>query len=221
MNDYPVGQQVTYRYYVGRYYLYQHQLRKAEKELEFAFRRCTRHHYKNKRHILIHLLTAKLILGYRPTSQLLERYKLVDLFGPLIQAMLSGNVAQYVTALDAHMEWFLRMKSYLLLKERGKVIVWRNLFRKVYLITREPNRNKIRMENCLIALRISTQDPSYDEMDTEALLVTLLDQGYMKGYLHHYQSIAVMSNQRPFPPVASVHVTTEVYDESQNQRDGT
>ncbi|RUS19925.1 hypothetical protein BC937DRAFT_86696 [Endogone sp. FLAS-F59071] len=264
MNDYPAGQQVTYKYYVGRYHLFQHQLRKvvsedyldvscytlyyciffhdypllimmashvdcqllqsriqAEADLEFAFRRCTKYHYENKRHIFIHLLTVKLILGYIPTPALLARYGLTVPFADLIKAMLSGNVAQYTAVLDAHMEWFLRTSNYMLLRERGKVVVWRNLFKKVYNITRNPTRNgppQIRIDHCLIALRLSTLD-SYDYMDAESLLVSLLDQGYLKGYIQHYLHIVVLSKQNPFPPVATVQITTEVYDESLNQRD--
>ncbi|CAM0140479.1 unnamed protein product [Umbelopsis sp. WA50703] len=212
---FPKSQQVTYRYYLGRYYLFESQVRKAERELDIAFKKCTRYATKNKRLILIYLISARMVLGIFPRSELLAKYNLMDKYHSLCTAVKQGNLAGYQYHLERHMPTFLREGTYIMLKERVKVVIWRCLFRKVYIILREPGKTPILpFSQCLIALRFSSGDQTYDLLDIECLLVSLLDQSYLKGYLHHHKQIAVLSKNIAFPRVRDVRVITERYDDA-------
>ncbi|OBZ84820.1 hypothetical protein A0J61_07135 [Choanephora cucurbitarum] len=95
---FPISQQVTYKYYIGRYALYHGRLKQAQDCLLFAFQKCQAHHWHNKRMILHYLIPTRIILGHLPSMQLLEEYDLVDPYRQLIQCLkkeasfLSGDV---------------------------------------------------------------------------------------------------------------------------------
>jgi len=42
---------------------------------------------------------------------------------------------------------------------------------------------------------------SIDLAQVECLLAIMIDRGYIRGYLSHERSVAVLSNVQPFPPV--------------------
>ncbi|KAG2174529.1 hypothetical protein INT44_006792 [Umbelopsis vinacea] len=212
---FPKSQQVTYRYYIGRYYLFESQVRKAERELDIAFRKCTRHATRNKRLILIYLISARMVLGTFPRPELLAKYNLMDKYQTLCTAIKQGNLSGYQYHLERHMPTLLREGTYIMLKERVKVVIWRCLFRRVYVLLREPGKTPILPFNqCLIALQFSSGDQTYDMLDIECLLVSLMDQSYLKGYLHHQKQIAVLSKNLAFPRVRDVRVITERYDDA-------
>ncbi|KAJ2962507.1 hypothetical protein NQZ79_g2403 [Umbelopsis isabellina] len=187
---------------------------KAERELDIAFKKCTRYATKNKRLILIYLISARMVLGIFPRPELLAKYNLMDKYHSLCTAIKQGNLAGYQYHLERHMPTFLHEGTYIMLKERVKVVIWRCLFRKVYVVLREPGKTPILpFSQCLIALRFSSGDQTYDLLDIECLLVSLLDQSYLKGYLHHHKQIAVLSKNIAFPRVRDVRVITERYDD--------
>ncbi|KAH8553682.1 hypothetical protein BGW37DRAFT_268332 [Umbelopsis sp. PMI_123] len=215
IDTFPKSQQITYRYYLGRYYLFESQVRKAERELDIAFRKCTRHATRNKRLILIYLISARMVLGIFPRPELLAKYNLMDKYHSLCTAIKQGNLSGYQYHLERYMPLLLREGNYMMLKERVKVIIWRCLFRKVYILLREPGKTPtLPFAQCLIALQFSSGDQTYDMLDIECLLVSLLDQSYLKGYLHHQKQIAVLSKNLAFPRIRDVRVITERYDDA-------
>lgn len=70
---YPLAQQVTYRYYVGRKHMFDNDFPNAERYLRFAFEHCHRDCKRNKRSILIYLIPVKMYLGQMPTQAVLEK----------------------------------------------------------------------------------------------------------------------------------------------------
>lgn len=56
-------------------------------ELRKAFDNCTNRQWKNKRLILVYLITASMPLGVLPTEQLLSNFNLTDQYAPLIRAV--------------------------------------------------------------------------------------------------------------------------------------
>lgn len=61
---------------------------------------------------------------------MLQDYDLEEPFAPLIDAFRTGNVAAWRQLLDTHREWLRARSIWLLLFERGEILVWRNMFRK-------------------------------------------------------------------------------------------
>ncbi|OAD72306.1 hypothetical protein PHYBLDRAFT_181790 [Phycomyces blakesleeanus NRRL 1555(-)] len=209
---YPIAQQVTYRYYLGRYYLYSNLLRKADECLSFAFDKCTFQQWNNKRLILKFLIPCRIILGKFPSMQLLTKYQLVIPFAGLIQTLKSGNLYEYLNHLDVHFGFFYKTFTYVMLRERGTVLVWTCLLRRLSQIV-VAERNVMTFDHCHLALSKSTQDPTLDMQDTESILVSLVSQRYIRGYLYHQKRLLVLSKTAPFPPISAIRVYTEKYDD--------
>ena len=82
----------------------------------------------NGRSILIRLTPINLLLGRLLSPHLLEQYSLQD-FLPLIHAFQTGNIPAWRAELERNREWYRARSIWLVLYERGEILVWRNLFR--------------------------------------------------------------------------------------------
>ncbi|KAF9093735.1 hypothetical protein BGX23_002962 [Mortierella sp. AD031] len=258
LSKYPMSQQVTHRYYLGRYHLYLLELRQTERELAFAFRNCPQPTpiphtpstfsnypqdgailelqaankviYNNARLIVIYLIAARLCLGRFPSLELLRQYGLEMYFGPLIRAVKLGDLR----LLNQHLEhpevmsWFVKKEIYFLLKEKLTVLCWRSLIRRMWMLARlqaaeataaagsqgqvqgaAPQQARVHLEQLLGVVQALTKDETFDIWDVECITASLLDQGYIKGYIHSEKKILVLGKTNPFPTVYSV----EVYEE--------
>ncbi|KAF9896005.1 hypothetical protein BX616_008360, partial [Lobosporangium transversale] len=183
LSEYPMSEQVTYRYYVGRYHLYQLDLRRAESDLAFAFRNCPdlSHDdednndgnmiaFKNGRLILIYLTACRLCLGRMPSVQLLQEYGLDTYFEPLKKAIKLGDLSLLDQKLMSPelMSWFVEKELFFLLKEKLQVLCWRSLIRKTCLVSRKPTdppQMRVQLYALLTIVRALTQDDSYDIYD--------------------------------------------------------
>ncbi len=70
---YPLAQQITYKYYVGRKFMFDNDFPAAERYLSYAFEHCHRESKTNKRSILIYLIPVKMSLGHMPSQAVLEK----------------------------------------------------------------------------------------------------------------------------------------------------
>ncbi|ORX35961.1 hypothetical protein BD324DRAFT_629669 [Kockovaella imperatae] len=104
-------------------------MRNAKFWLDKAWQMCPSDCHQQQRAILIRLLPVNLLLGYSPTMTLLQRYKLGD-FMPLLRAFQSGNVVAFRRELLNCRDWYRHRSIWLILYERGEILVWRNLFRR-------------------------------------------------------------------------------------------
>lgn len=59
---------------------------------------------------------------------MLEYYDL-PVFAPLVQAFRDGDVVRWRALIAEHREWLRARHIWLVLFERGEILVWRNLFR--------------------------------------------------------------------------------------------
>ncbi|KAG1455686.1 hypothetical protein G6F46_007073 [Rhizopus delemar] len=215
LKQYPISEQVTYRYYLGRYALYHVKLHQAQDHLMFAFKRCHAEQWHNKRLILHHLIPTYIIMGYFPKIELLEKYKLVDQYWNLLQALKAGDLAGYSTHLEIHFDYFYSNHTYSLLKDRGIVLAWRCLVKKVYLLTKKSETHSIVLfKDCLKAFRLCDPECEYTMDEIECILVSLVSQGYIRGYLHHQKQRLVLSRVNGFPPVSQVRLYQERYNEA-------
>ncbi|CAO3587664.1 unnamed protein product [Absidia cylindrospora] len=215
--QYPISQQVTYQYYLGRYSLFQNRLRLAEKYLQFSFDRCASHQWHNKRLILQYLIPTRLILGKLPRPELLGKYDLLEPFQPLAQTLKNGDYHGFHQHLENYFDYFYSTFTYVLLRERGKVLMWQSLLRKTHLYSHaieEKPANTLSLQQCQVALQFSMKTTDLDLADVESILVSLVSQGYIKGYIHHQKKIMVLSKIKPFPRLVDVLIHTEVYNET-------
>ncbi|XP_018417753.1 PREDICTED: PCI domain-containing protein 2 isoform X2 [Nanorana parkeri] len=160
-DEYAMSQRVTYKYYVGRKGMFDSDFKKAEECLSFAFKNCLRTCQKNKRMILIYLLPVKMLLGHMPTIQLLRKYDLMQ-FAEVTKAVGEGNLLLLNEALGKHETFFIRCGIYLIL-EKLKIITYRNLFKKVYLLLRT---HQLSLDAFFVALKfMQVKDVDIDEVN--------------------------------------------------------
>ncbi|XP_040192183.1 PCI domain-containing protein 2 isoform X1 [Rana temporaria] len=197
-DDYAMSQRVTYRYYVGRKAMFDSDFKKAEECLSFAFRNCLRTCQKNKRMILIYLLPVKMLLGHMPAIQLLRKYDLMQ-FADVTKAVSEGNLRLLTEALTTHENFFTRCGIFLIL-EKLKIITYRNLFKKVYLLLRT---HQLSLDAFLVALKfMGVEDADIEEVN--CIVANLIYLGHIKGYVSYQHQKLVVSKQNPFPPLSTI-----------------
>lgn len=197
-NDFSRAQIVTYKYYVGRKAMFDSDYKPAEEYLSYSFDHCHRSSQKNKRMILIYLLPVKMLLGHMPTMQLLRKYDLMQ-FCDVTKGVREGNLLLLNEALSKHETFFIRCGIFLIL-EKLKIITYRNLFKKVYLLLQT---HQLPLEAFLVALRMMKVD-DVDLDEVQCILANLIYMGHIKGYISHQHQKLVVSKQNPFPALSSV-----------------
>ncbi|KAL3794861.1 hypothetical protein ACHAWO_007635 [Cyclotella atomus] len=187
-----MGEMVTYRYYVGRLNMFEDQYELAEENFDYALKHCHRSAVGNKKRILNYLVPVKLLRGRLPTSRLLEKYSLHE-FVPLMNGMRTGNLIEFTNGLMKNQDIFIRRGTYLLL-EKCKMICYRNLFKRVYMII---GKEQINLE--YIAKSFKWLGMPIDLDEVECILANLIYKQYIRGYLSHAKRVLVLSKKDPFP----------------------
>uniref|UniRef100_V5EB58 Uncharacterized protein n=1 Tax=Kalmanozyma brasiliensis (strain GHG001) TaxID=1365824 RepID=V5EB58_KALBG len=188
---YSKADRVTYRYYLGRLRLFQHNIR--------------------ARAILIPLVATYLILGRYPSPALLDAANLSPVYAGLTHYLKTGQAASALDELDQHMDWFRVRGLYLILREKLQISLWRNLARKCLLLSQgsSPATSApptMRLDVLLAAARVAWRDDSLQLEDVEAIVASMIDQGFIKGYVLHSKGVLVLQKgpHMGFPPIWSV-----------------
>eukprot|EP00088_Acartia_fossae_P047751 TRINITY_DN5185_c0_g1_i5.p1 TRINITY_DN5185_c0_g1~~TRINITY_DN5185_c0_g1_i5.p1 ORF type:complete len:409 (-),score=81.85 TRINITY_DN5185_c0_g1_i5:484-1683(-) len=194
---YAKSQLVTYRYYVGRKYMFDYNFQEAEEYLRYAFEHCEARRKRNKRLILMYLVPVKMLLGQMPLLSLLEKYDLLQFKG-IMESVKEGNLHQLNQELEKHEKTFIRWGIFLIL-EKLKIITYRNLFKKVALLMKT---FQIPIEAFTVALKF-TGEEDVDNDETACILANLIYEQKVKGYISHQHQKLVISKQSAFPALST------------------
>lgn len=184
LDSFPVGQLVTYRFYTGRLAVFDENYAKADADLSFAFARCHVAAVRNKGRVLQYLIPVKLLLGQLPSPELLSRYKLPH-YGPVAQAVRSGDVRLLDGALAAHAPLFIRAGTFLLL-EKLRNGVYRTLLKRIHNVQkqRDPARAHqlpIALFQAAMAFCGAAEEQAMDLDECECVLANLIYRKYVKA----------------------------------------
>lgn len=143
LSEYPRSQRVTYLYYLGRWYFEQGVFNRGQLALQKAYDESpvAPQVIKQRRLILVYLITTNIILGRFPSQTLLQRPEAEGLAGrflPLCRAIAKGDLYTFRKYLDfdgPYAAWFLHFKILLQLRNRCEVLVWRSLVRRVFILS--------------------------------------------------------------------------------------
>lgn len=135
--DYPLAQQVTYRFYTGRLAIFDESYSKAAADLSFSLQHCLARSRANRARILRYLLPVKLLLGQLPRDpqRLFADFPELQAYTAVAAAVRTGDVRALNGALEAHQEAFIREGTYLLL-EKLRSGVYRTLVKRIHLVLR-------------------------------------------------------------------------------------
>lgn len=197
-DHFPLGQRLTYKFFVGRKAMFDSDYKSADEHLTYAFEHCHKQSTKNKRLILTYLVPVKMLLGYMPKQSLLEKYNLME-FWELVEAVKQGHLQKLETVMSKHEIFFIGAGIYLIV-EKLKLLAYRNLFKKVWVAL---NTHQIGVQDLVTALEMyGVEDIDMDE--TECLVANLIFEGKIKGYISHQHKKLVISKQNPFPRLSTI-----------------
>ena len=86
-----------------------------------------------------------------------------------------------------------------MLLEKCKAVCYRNLFKRVFLISA---KTQIKLD--MILRSFKWLDTPMDLDEVECILANLIYRGYVKGYISHTNRVLVLSKQNPFPVKAVI-----------------
>lgn len=204
-------------YWRGRLGVVLLEMRNARYWLDKAWRTCPQQSYQQNRAILLRLIPINLLLGILPSTSMLRAYNLVQFF-PLLQAFRTGNIAAWRKELEQQREWYRRRSIWLILYERGEILVWRTLFRNslraYYLSHPEAPRGRCPTWVFLQATQLAfagtgeAEDGDIVLEDIICVLSSLIDQSLVLGHLSYSQQFLVMKpspdGMGGFPKVSTV-----------------
>lgn len=193
---FPQGDVVAYRFFVGRLRMFEDQYVAAEEHLLYAFAHCRAGDAANKRAILEFLLPVRLRRGVLPREALLEKHGLAAL-APLVAAVRAGDLRTFNAELAKNQMAFVRRGTFLLL-EKVKILVYRNLFKKIYLVSNKSTQLKLATFEAAFAWL----GVPIDKDEVECILANLIFKGLLKGYISHQKATLVLSKKDPFPTAA-------------------
>lgn len=203
--QYPIKEQIEYRYLLGRYYLLNHRVTNAFVQLNTAFNQLKLiaaaagpdsqpQIRRNLSRILRYLVPAGLMLGKSPKIAYLQDIDSSpsEKYASLLHHMRSGNI-NALNAWLAHHETSLRKDHLLLiLLEKLPMICYRNLVKTVVQTCAIPhNTGKIPYTLLETAFKLSIGDSTPQRIDiytaihrpdnVENVLVTLINLGLLRG----------------------------------------
>lgn len=204
-------------YWRGRLGVVLLDMRGAKYWLDKAWGVCPDGAWQQRRAVLIRLIPVNLLLGRLPSLSLIQQYNLSQ-FVPLIQAFRSGNVPCWRRELEINREWYRRRSTWLILFERGEILVLRNLLRqclKLYYAT-NPSAPKNRCPTWVFLAAANrafegtgeAEDGTFTMEDIVCIVASLIDQSLILGHLSYSSQQLVMKPSADgmggFPRVSQV-----------------
>ncbi|KAK6194225.1 pre-rRNA processing [Pestalotiopsis sp. IQ-011] len=138
LSFYPAAQRVTYLYYLGRFHFINNHYGHAAQCLEQAYLQTPPAFQRQRELILSYLIPSKMILGYLPSPNLLQRPEaatLAPIFSQLSLAVRTGNYLLFQSTIAANEKWLFRKGLLLTLTFRLRPLLWRSLSRRTFLLT--------------------------------------------------------------------------------------
>ncbi|KAJ1922141.1 COP9 signalosome (CSN) subunit [Mycoemilia scoparia] len=191
IEQFPLGDQVTFNFYLGVLSFRGEEYEKASDHLEFSLKHCYSGAKANKRAVLEYLIPIKMLNGILPSEKLFNLYPdLRKIYGIFANAIKSGDVGMFDRCLEKHQRSLLRRGTYMIMEHIREMVI-----RTLYLI--KGSNSRLSLDNLKQALRVAGLDIEMAEI--ECLVVNMIYKGYIKGYLSHEHLILVLSKQDPFP----------------------
>jgi hypothetical protein len=193
---------LTYRYFLGKHLILKHDYSSAIQHFDYVFTNCLDSNksgsIKNKQQSLLYLVVLKMLYGFTPKIDLLEKYQLnqlIDLIEPIrlgALKLLMDKIHQY--------EQFLFDTGLFFLIENFKLITIRNLFRMYVYQIDQQQTDKIPLEpTLLLLLNFGFEEEQFTINELIDILNNMIQKGMIKGYISYKFRTLVVSRKDPFP----------------------
>ena len=194
---------ITYRYFLGKHLLLKHDYSTAIDHFDYVFIHCLDSEksgsIKNKQQALLYLVALKMLFGFTPNMELLEKYQLHELID-LIQPIRTGSLKLLTEKIREH-EQFLFDTGLFFLVENFKLLTIRNLFRLYSYQIDQQQTDRIPLDTTLLSLLNFgfDQEDLFTINELIDILNNMIQKGMIKGYISYKYRLLVISRKDPFP----------------------
>lgn len=141
------------------------------------------------------LKCLQMCLGVMPTALVGTKYGFQQ-YVDLGEAVKRGDLHNFNRIMAENQVVFVHLGVYLVL-ENVRIIVYRNLFRRIFLIQ---DTTRLNLNSIQAALEHLGEDADLEEI--ECILCNLIYQNKIKGYISHEKKFLIVSKADPFPRAA-------------------
>jgi hypothetical protein len=212
---------VSYDYYEGRMMLFESNLKTAYTKLEkvlHSFPRSSSYSStKNLRQVLKYMIPLWLYNGVQPDRSYLVRFRREE-YIDLIYAVKIGSLRLFRHEMQKFKRVWIKRGLYLMM-EKFQLILYRNLFKKVYRLNGSKHIIETKLLQKAVAFSMNWKkgkdinplleeqtEKSFDINELECIVATLIHRFYIKGYISHEHSKIVLSKDNPFPDFEEVNI---------------
>lgn len=216
-SQYPRAQQVEYRYILGRYYVAKDQLYRAYYHLSWSFKNMLRGSDQNLMKVLRYLIPVSLLIGKLPSRAVLQRFPELDsMYAPLAYHLQKGNHFAFQQHLFEHQSYFQSRGLLILLAQRSRILLFRNLFAQVFSIG---DNNRLLYAHLQVALQRSIRsseeqtrtfgnqfmfqilNETVDLAFVQNVCSSLIENDMIRGNVIASARLVVLSKTNAFPDV--------------------
>ncbi|ODV65963.1 hypothetical protein HYPBUDRAFT_112074 [Hyphopichia burtonii NRRL Y-1933] len=214
---FPPDQQVTYRYYLGRFYFIKNQFIDSYQHFEWCLNKMVHmQNHKNITQLLKYWIPAGIMLGkFMNLTQInLVFYNgqgpaFLSVYQKISDSIKQGNFQLFYSLLDENYSFLKQNQLLVALSSKCNLLILRNLIKKVWIITgRQP---KLNFDDIKLALQLlianSNKVLMYLDQDQtiENIFVSLIDQNLVKGKLFPRLRVVLLSKINVFPTVSEIN----------------
>lgn len=192
---FPKAEQVEFKFHEGRYHIYEYNIEQAEQCLDLAFANCLKSSRKNKKIILKYLIPLKVLSGKFPSQGLLRKYGLEG-YSDILESIKKGDVSQYLQYLKANQSLHIQ-QGMLIIMDSVKLIVYRNLFKKVQKIISGDQISLIKFVKALNVIGVNDTNL----LDVEGIFMSLIYNKWVKAVINSPDKIVIFRSKNPFPKI--------------------
>ena len=215
-------EQVQYRFYLAKFYLIKDQLVDGYRHLEWCLENCSGR--SNSIRILKYLLPVGMVIGkvakYEVILGLLNNQKVpfLPIYYELDLSLRQGNYQRFNDVIVTHSQYLKDENLLLMLINKSKLIILRNLVHKTWQITGRPSNLdydavKIALQTSL-GPNIERLKPTFpifqdiiniDDHVIENVFITLIDQNLLKGKIFPRLRKVALSKSNAFAKIDEIN----------------
>jgi tetratricopeptide (TPR) repeat protein len=171
----------------------------AKERLSNALLHIPDRHSADRRQILAYLVPLNLLKGIVPSAALIEKYEL-DVYAPVVRAVIDGQIADFDTALETNRMLFLRLGVWEVVVQSRK-IVERRLLEMVHLAWKELSESPLQLP-FEVAFNAFGEVQECTPEQAEMIVCALVYEGLVHANVVHEKRVIVLPLRKPpFPPL--------------------
>lgn len=201
---------LTYRYYLAKFYLIKNQLIDGYQHLNWCLINSpVIIDHPNITKIIQLLVPVGILIGKRPNFRFLNQtyFSTIPKFMTIFQQMSTvvnlGDLGQFNKLIQFNFTLLKKMSLFIVLESKSTILMVRNLFYNTWRVLNKPLT--IKFELLIISLQLSKFPYDIDDNIVENLLVSLIDQNYLKGKVLPRLKVVSLAKVNVFPKVDQIN----------------